>query len=219
MRYFSNFLEDRRVLTASSSLGGSSNRFNLGIDFNNPNPSKETTTTNTTTTNTTTNKPDYFDVGADRSAISASAQGNTTVWTSAGAWERRFGEKVPLKADGTLDEGAVAEMVFNEYEKLYPTGRYNTSYYPGGATFGGFDLGGYSPEQFHALSFDAQLGIAKEQQAQQRAESAQRIADAHARDMQKAAQQNAAQPQHNDTTSKIIASVGAVAQQVIPLLF
>jgi hypothetical protein len=223
MRYFFNFLEDRKIFYTLDSSSASNNPY-LGsyttsaTELRKSLTSGEKTLTEATNSNTAnTDSVDSFaSAGSNTSQILSLARGSTddnttAAWTASDAttipktdagteWQARFGE-IPLKADGTLDTEAMAGMVSAEFNTIYSAGT-------GGGASGGLDLGGHSMASFNNLSFDEQMQIAYAQKDAQMQENNAKFQDAL-----NAQEQQAAAPQQNSTASTV-----ALIQQGLQLV-
>jgi hypothetical protein len=214
MRYFSNFLEDRKIfyipldpVGSSRYPSSSSNQYQLRSTLSSATPIIPTTNTD---------RDVFANAGLPSSEDLSFAHGNSrykdTEWTNSGAeipktkatteWQARFGE-LPLNADGTLNIEEAKFKVSEEFERLYPT--YNSG--DVGAS-GGLKLGGYAPGDYVKLPFAEQMRIAEQEKYAERGKYEEDMRLAMERD---AAAKEKENPQQNNQLNTILqAGLGAM---------
>jgi hypothetical protein len=173
-------------------------------------------TTGITSSNTNTGTSDLFTTaGSDTSKILASIDNNTTEWTKVNAvspkteaerkFEQRYGTEIPRNEDGSVNTAAIVQAVVDYHVK------------------DGLNAEGFSAERFANADHDTRMSMLESMREQNEADKAAKFEE----DMRLAVERDAAKECNNnpaahsgvDTTGQIIASVGAIATRVIPLLF
>jgi hypothetical protein len=180
MRYFSNFLEDRRVLISSPSVGFNKYQLRSELTKRTSLSSATANTTGITSSNTNTGTSDLFTTaGSNTSKILASID-NTTEWTKVNAvspkteaerkFEQRYGTEIPRNEDGSVNTAAIVQAVVDYHVK------------------DGLNAEGFSPELFANADHDTRMSMLRSMREQNEVEKAAKFEE----DMRLAMERDAA---------------------------
>ena len=221
MRYFSNFLEDRRFFT---SVGGSSNRYELlKLSRTNKEVTASTTSTtpNTTPSTTNTGTSDLF-TGSNKNKIyQSTVHGNTTEWIGAGAssFDASYSDLSP-EMRAHIDKFGETPTYVGDDGKVHVDREALTQRvadYYAGPEGGSMNLDGFSVQGFMAADNDGRMSMLKSMREQNNAYKAAKFEEdmrlAQERDAAKKFNTNTQQAQ-NGTTNTMNTVMSAVMQGI-----